>query len=443
MTIDEQRKRQLGQFFTTNPTVQVVLGQLISKKSGYLLEPSAGAGHLVKWAEENTKLKITGIEIDTKVSPICKTKIEYIDFFSFANGKDDSFDTILGNPPYVSWKNMSEATKLSSSIQKESYSDKTNLYHLFIDKCINLLKPGGELIFIVPKEWLYTSSANPLREKIIDMGAITHIVDCGEEKLFVDANVPALLIFRFVKGEDWQDVKFAASLIDAKNGNYIEKRLNNRSGRFILLPAKISESIKHWGKLKDSYKVRVGMVSGADNIFRAPEGLEPEAIKKYVTTKGIEYFIDLNDINDWKQVPSRTAKYLLSHKETLLSRKIAHFDETNWWKYGAVRNRESMLSSTPRFYAFTKTRSKEPFFLSKDKQAVMYSGSLLGLFKIKTGKVSIPTAIKILNHPSYRVLLEAMFLTTGDKLSLQTPTLEDAPFPLTEEQGVEWLRLNS
>lgn len=435
-------KKQRGQFFTTNLDVQIVLGQLISQTGGALLEPSAGAGHLVKWVEDNLSCAITAIELDSSLKSICKTKILREDFFQFSKDKNSSFDIILGNPPYVAWKDMEENTRLSSETVKANYSDKTNLYHLFIDKCIDLLKPGGELVLIVPKEWLYTSSANPLRQKIVSLGAITHIVDCGEEKLFPDASVPALLIFRFVKGLSSDRVKFANSLLNAKNGTYIQKNLTNRDGRFMLLSRNVAESIKSWGKLSSSYQVKVGMVSGADGIFRAPAGLEPESIKKYATTKGVEYFIDLNHIEDLKQIPPKTLKYLFSNKKALLARKIANFDETNWWKYGAIRNREAMLSNTPRFYALAKTRNKKPFFLSQDKEVSMYSGGLLGLFKVKTGKVSLATAIRILNHPGYRVLLEAMFLTTGDKLSLQPATLEDAPFPLTEEQGKEWLRLN-
>jgi adenine-specific DNA-methyltransferase len=435
-------QKQRGQFFTTNREIQSLMGSLITHKAGTLLEPSAGAGHLVKWVEENTKLNIMAIEVDKTLKSISKTKIKNSDFFIFSTKNLNSFEVILGNPPYVMWKDMELESKESSKTVKTRYSDKTNLYYLFMDIAIDLLKEDGELIFITPKEWLYTSSAQPLREKMAKEGVITHIIDCGEEKLFLDASVPALIIFRFVKSKKNKSASLAltnwANLKDAKVGKYSKKQLLNKEGRFILLSPHLAKEIKDWGTFKQSYSVKVGMISGADDIYRKPEGveIESESLKPYLTTKGVEEFIDLNDFNDWNQVPKNTARYLLSFKEDLLARKISLFTEENWWKYGAIRNKEYMLSDTPRFYVHGKTRNSKPFF--KKSKVNMYSGGMLGIFK-KKGGVSIDTTIQILNSKEYRDILDAMFLTTGNKLSLQPSTLEDAPFPLTEKVAKAWL----
>lgn len=442
MTNDSATKKQRGQFFTSNDGVQKILGSLL-QNSGTLLEPSAGAGHLVVVAEELKRFTITALELDSSIANISKTTFVYGDFFESSKGLEKTFNSIIGNPPFVAWKDVEEKTVASAKTVKAAYSDKTNLYHLFIDRCLDLLLPAGELVFIVPKEWLYTTSANPLRKKLLAQGDITHFIDCGEEKLFVDADVPALLIFRFEnKKVQGRKTKFAGSLQEALTGVWEERSFIEEAGRLLLLPKKVAEEIKNWKPLNLQYKVRVGIVSGADPLFRLKETIKVEdsSISQYLTTKGIESFIDINDATEWTDIPPLTQAYLLGHKKALISRHIAKFTEKNWWKYGAIRNKNHMLDAAQdRFYALVKTRSVTPFFENDD--AVLYSGGVLGVFKQKGAGVSVPVAVKILNSQKYRVVLDAMFITTGNKVSLQPGTLEDAPFPANDVEALAWLNL--
>jgi adenine-specific DNA-methyltransferase len=440
MTNDSATKKQRGQFFTSNDGVQKILGSLL-QNSGTLLEPSAGAGHLVLVAEELKRFAITALELDSSIANISKTSFTYGDFFESSKGLEKTFNSILGNPPFVAWKDVEKETVESAKSVKVAYSDKTNLYHLFIDRCLDLLLPKGELVFIVPKEWLYTTSANPLRKKLLAQGDITHFIDCGEEKLFVDADVPALLIFRFENNKvQGRKTKFAGSLKEALDGTWEERSFIEEAGRLLLLPKKVAEEIKNWKPLNLQYKVRVGIVSGADPLFRLKDTVKVEdsSISDYLTTKGIESFIDVNDANEWSDIPPLTQAYLSSHKEALISRHIAKFTEKNWWKYGAIRNKNHMLDSTQaRFYALVKTRSITPFF--ENDYAMLYSGGVLGIFQQEGAGVSVPVAVKILNSKKYRVVLDAMFITTGNKVSLQPGTLEDAPFPANDAEALAWL----
>lgn len=411
---------------------------LLEHTSGRALEPSAGAGDLVALLEKNTEYSLDAVELDSSLGKTCETPITYQDFFSYAQDKDNSYDVIFGNPPYVAWKNMEAESRVSAQPVKEGrYPDKTNLYHLFIDRCIDLLAPGGEMVFIVPKEWLYTSSARALRNKVIEEGSLTHVVDCGEEKLFVDADVPAILIFRFVKGTHNPSVVFAPSLTAAHEEKFEDRLLVNTDGRYLLLDESLADETSSWGQLKDAYRVRVGIVSGADKVFRVVEGTTfgEEGIREYVTTKGVEKFIDVNHYTEESGLPEDIKTYLLPHKEALLKRGIAKFTEDNWWKYGAIRNKEHMLSSSERIYAYAKTRSQTPFFLNEVK---FYGGGILGLFKV--GEVSVEKALLILNSKRYRQIMESMFLTTANKVSLQPATLEDAPFPTTDEDAEHFIQ---
>ena len=65
--------------------------------------------------------------------------------------------------------------------------------------------------------------------------------------------------------------------------------------------------------------------------------------------------------------------FLEQFKERLLARRVARFDENNWWKWG----RRHHLSDAPRIYVNQKTRQTRPFFLHACRD---YDGSVLALF---------------------------------------------------------------
>jgi adenine-specific DNA-methyltransferase len=439
MGAHEGKKSQLGQFFTTNEDVQAVISRMLTIRQGRALEPSAGAGHLVRILERRSRVDVTAVEYDDTIPRVCDSQITYMDFFVYAANTTERFRAIVGNPPYVAWKNVEPATRLSSQETKSRYSDKTNLYHLFIDECMSLLQTKGELVFIVPKEWLYTTSAAPLRERMSREGAITHIVDCGEAKLFTDASVPALLIFRYQRGVKQGDVSYA-TFDEAVDRTSSQRSLVHSGSSWMFLPKPLAEAIQPWGTLADQYDVKVGFVTGLDRAFKVTNGhVEHSVTIDIVTTKKVtERYVDVHHVKSVEDLPTRVRAHLEQEKSALLARRIAQFDESNWWQYGAVRNRKSMESNSTRFFALVKTRSPKPFFSVTG--AKYFGGGVLGLFKRKGASVGVKDALTLLNSPRYRAVLEAMSLTSHDKVSLQPATLARAPFPKTKDQLKVFLR---
>lgn len=441
--ITAEDKAARGQFFTRHVVVQEVMCSLVTHNRGRTLEPCAGSGHLVAALEANhPDLHLEAVELDPRLEPVCATPIIHHDFFAFAAGRDATYDVIFTNPPYVAWREVEAATRATARSVKAAYSDKTNLYHLFIDRLIDLLVPGGEMVLIVPKEWLYTTSAAPLRNKLRSQGSLTHLIDCGEEKLFEDASVPALLIFRFVKGLRSEHLLHADSLNAARAGNYESRVLATSGSRWLLLDDPMAAAIDSWGRLGDQYAVRVGLVTGMDRVFRLEDSqpdIEAACVQDQLTTdRRLVRYLNLEHVTSFEGMPPRAARYLGSHKDALLGRRIAQFDETNWWRYGAVRNEPAMRSATERFFALAKTRSTEPFFT--EPTARFFNGGVLGLFHRSPSSLPSELAVSVLNHPRYRRILEAMFLTSNDKVSLQPATLEDAPFPPSRRAARQFLR---
>ena len=87
------------------------------------------------------------------VKPFFIWKLEFSDVFKEKGG----FDVVIGNPPYVSVKNISIDNKKLFSELFETGKGRFNLFTLFLEKGQKLLKSDGVLSYILP-EVLYTNS---------------------------------------------------------------------------------------------------------------------------------------------------------------------------------------------------------------------------------------------------------------------------------------------
>lgn len=208
----------------------------------------------------------------------------------------------------------------------------------------------------------------------------------------------------------------------------------------MLLPNELVETVGSWGKLSEQFVVRVGLVTGMDKVIKLPgaSSVEPECVQKQVdTTRKEVAFLNVNHISEEADLPAGAAAVLKPYEQDLRARKIAKFTDANWWKYGAIRNEDHMRSAAERFFALAKTRSAEPFFAVAG--AKFFTGGVLGVFRRPTASVTSATAIKVLNSPAFRPVLQALFLTSHDKVSLQPATLMDVPFPKTEAAAQAFL----
>ncbi|WP_417568646.1 Eco57I restriction-modification methylase domain-containing protein [Mycoplasma bradburyae] len=94
-------------------------------------------------------------------------------------------DIIIGNPPYVDFKNIT--VKPSNSI----LIHKPNLYLYFLEKALSDLKENGELIWILSAAIFTTSSSNKLNEIIYKNYSITYF-ELIPENVWDNASVQQL-----------------------------------------------------------------------------------------------------------------------------------------------------------------------------------------------------------------------------------------------------------
>ncbi len=104
------------------------------------------------------------------------------------------FDVIIGNPPYVNVENLDLNVKKYLFDKYYSAQGRTDLYVLFVEKAINIMKNDGLLGLIIPYSFINQNYAQNIREKIIDSNHLISIVDTSKYFVFSDAIVKTIIL---------------------------------------------------------------------------------------------------------------------------------------------------------------------------------------------------------------------------------------------------------
>lgn len=126
------------------------------------------------------------------------------------------FDVIIGNPPYVNLYNMStdDRTYYENSTEFETTYLKYDLYVLFVEKGMQLVKSNGLLSYIIPSVILSVPYGKLLRNKIMRNYQLERIVDFTGFMVFSDAMVESCILG--IKKEEY-DLKHEIIIQKPKN----------------------------------------------------------------------------------------------------------------------------------------------------------------------------------------------------------------------------------
>ncbi len=386
----------LGQVFTPESVVRAMLA--LKRNQGRTLEPACGDGAFLKHLPG-----ATGIELDPQHCPA--TALNQ-DFFTYP--ENERFDTIIGNPPYVRYQDIAASTR---ACLKTSYLDgRANLYLFFIEKCLRHLRPGGELIFITPRDVLKTTSPVRLNRRMFETGTITDVIELGDTTIF-DSAIPNCLIWRFEKD------------LFERRARYAGLRSGQPLAQALLQPAWQTRTLIECAghlmfcagdypmRLSEIAFVKVGAVSGADDIYTdALAGNRDFVCSSTVRTGRTRRMI-------WCEPGEGPPPALLPHRDRLLRRRIRDFNDDNWWHWG----RNYFQSPRPRIYVNGKTRAAAPFFLHDSPH---YDGAVLAIFPHRAD-VDVAALRDALNGVDWADL---GFVCDGRNLFSQR-SLENSPLP--------------
>ena len=120
----------------------------------------------------------------------------------FKNAMDGGgFDIVIGNPPYVRIQSQDRAEADYYRKRYESAYGSFDIYVLFMERAIQLLKPGGRLGFITSGKFLKSTYGKKLQKLLLREATVERILDLSDLQVFADATTyPMVMVFR--KGRD-------------------------------------------------------------------------------------------------------------------------------------------------------------------------------------------------------------------------------------------------
>jgi len=246
--------------------------------------------------------------------------------------RQGGFDIVIGNPPYVDYSKIKGTEYFNKNYESSKVNGnivKYNLFQLFIEKSIGLLKEGGMFGFINPNTYLSTENAFSLRKLILEKTSLKKIVDVSHLKVFKDASTyPVITVFK--KGKEKNNILGVAIIENEKDVipnlevNEIkqeefekDKKLNfmissNTENQEIMLKLDSCERLKDyqktfvWGSSITGFATH--KTKGKDNDKKYSSMIQTKDIKRYYL--------------DWKKEYIENKIYSDKLKELFKQRKI-------------------------------------------------------------------------------------------------------------------------
>lgn len=480
----EKHKKNLGQYFTPEHVAEFMIGLSSVSKNANILEPACGEGVFLKLLEEKGYKNIIGFEVDETLKKITKSKIIFESFVK-ADIKE-KYDLVIGNPPYIRWKNLDQALKKeleSNELWQKYFNSLCDYLCIFVLKSVELLKEGGELIFITPEYWINTKHAQILRGYLIKNGYFTDIIHFNETPIF-DKVASSILIFKFIKSSGskalTQNIKVTKYLstqrltgeilskikydIPDKKIEVFERSQFGFNERWMLAPSKIGRQLemyenkcaviissslfgeeKKYTTLGDIADIGNGMVSGLDRAFQIPEDVELTAKEKYATipvlkAKNMERFIhrdvtsyiflngDVKSENDLKE-KYPTFYELLRQFQDKLEQRYSYNRKINYWEWVFLRSFNLFKQKKEKIFVPCKERisHKNYFRFSYVPSGIFPTQDVTAMF-LKSGvKESIYYILALLNSEHVFEWLKHKGVVKGNIVEFSEKPLASIP----------------
>ena len=115
--------------------------------------------------------RVVCVEIDPRLAAEARRRFAGIpgvevveaDLLSLSQRELGAFDLVISNPPYVPYEAIDPALRARYAASFSVARGRFDLYFLFFEKALELLRPGGRLVFVTTEKYAYTLSASALR----------------------------------------------------------------------------------------------------------------------------------------------------------------------------------------------------------------------------------------------------------------------------------------
>jgi type I restriction-modification system DNA methylase subunit len=300
------------------------------------------------------------------------------------------FDVVMGNPPYLRIQILKEWAPLEMEFYKRQYQAAAkgnyDIYVIFVEKGLGLLKPQGRLGFILPHKFFNAHYGEGLRSLIAAGNYLEKVVHFGDQQVFAGATTYTCLLFleraalpecEFVKVDNLSDWRITgearagaipAKSITAGEWNFAVGNDSRLFEKLSKIPVKI---------LDIADRIFQGLITGSDSVFilldygngeyfseatQKIHHLESKLmhpvckgavnIRRYHISQltksilfpynhvnGVAQLLTSKELND--NFPN-TWEYLQSNRKILESREHDKWKNDKWYSFGRSQNLSEM-----------------------------------------------------------------------------------------------------
>jgi type I restriction-modification system DNA methylase subunit len=299
------------------------------------------------------------------------------------------FDIIIGNPPYVRIQTLPRDEVGYYNEKYEAATGSYDIYALFVERGLHLLRPGGLLGFIIPNKFMQAAYGKGLRSVLSDGNAVSKIVDFGDAQIFESGTNYTCLLF-LQKGRTVDRVTYVAPSLapgpvtspDLKEAPAAESTSPSTSAPwfFSAVPAQSTllqdlQTLPQLSSISDA--IFQGIVTSADKIYVAqsiewngsvlrirnrvdgavhdvepalfhPAANGPTQIRRYYIVPSdkfvlVPYVVEAGSAriltpSELKTAFPLTWQYLLRYKDLLENRESGRMRGDHWYAYVYPKN---------------------------------------------------------------------------------------------------------
>jgi len=469
-------KKQYGQYFTPDIVADFMIGVADLHAETKILEPSCGEGVFLKLLAQKGYKNIVAYEIDHSLAKAHKG-VKYENFV--ATEIHEKFNLIIGNPPYIRWKNLDDELKKelqTNALWQKHFNGLCDYLYIFILKSIELLAENGQLIFICPEYWMNTTHAAGLRNYMVENGCFESIYHFNETPIFSNAAV-STVIFKYIKSTSKStNIKVVKCQKRKAISQDLFQQLKDKSDSeegieqfeipafetnkkwLLIRPAEAATLLKFeqacakkeqaegtaYHTIGDICEIGNGMVSGLDKAFQ----LDNEQLNQYekssmiqvvkakdlrpYTYKKITPYLFVNHIQDEEQLKTDFPTFYQQLKplEERLNQRYQYNRTINYWEWVFLRNYNLFKSNQPRIFVPCKERisNKNHFRFAYVEAGIFPTQDVTALFLKPDVQESIHYILAFLNHKKVFHWLKTKGIVKGNIVEFSEKPISDIPF---------------
>ena len=332
-------KKKFGIYYTPSEATEILCEWAIRNSDDKILEPSFGAcgfleasrDRLVKLNSIQPAQQLYGSDVDPNAfssylypkfpNQSLETRFFNKDFLSLSprDFPVSEFDVVLGNPPYVSYHNMTSEQRKSiipiGNAGEFKFNNRASLWAYFVIHGLNFLSIGGRIAWVLPGSFLHSKYSDSVRQIVSDNFAYSLAIQVGQ-RIFSSEGTDEKTIILLAEG--WKNlpkspnlrIEFASSLKDLKsvvlNWQSVSKTASKYQSRsaYSLLDKNADRAVKAIEKkhriirFGDAANVLIGIVTGANHFFiinketaqwhEIPERVLSPILSRFCIAKGVE-----------------------------------------------------------------------------------------------------------------------------------------------------------